>query len=271
MSGGGGGRPHKGGHMGGLGALRHEAVRIMTRWRYVLAGLVMMIVGILSMVSRRDDLITGYGTNGFVPHSGAMLWLTELDGAGLLFLLWPLIIGGTLAEDLESGLASLLITRSGSRWRWFGAKVGAAYVSSTALLVVLAAVWLAAAMLIAPWDPTHAGAIVPWGRDLATSAPIVLGFIVVLILGLAGAATGAMTMLLAALGAGRTVSQVGATVAYLGFMFMLPGPVNPNDRATMLSVFAEWATPLTTVLYWVCALGLTAGATYILLRVRENR
>lgn len=257
--------------MGGLGALRHEVVRLMTRWRYVLAGLVMMIVGILSMVSRREGLVTGPGTNGFVPYSGSMLWLTELDGAGIFFLLWPLIIGGTLAEDLESGLASLLITRSGSRWRWFGAKVGAAYVSSTALLVVLAAVWLVAAMLIAPWDPAHADAIVPWGRQLASSAPIVLGLIVVLILGLAGAATSAMAMLLAALGAGRTVSQVGASVAYLGFMFVLPGPVNPNDRATMLSVFAEWATPLTTVCYWVCALGLTAGTTYILLRVRENQ
>jgi len=257
--------------MGGLGALRHEAVRLTSRWRYILAALVMMIVGILSMISRQDGLVTGPGTNGFVPYSGAMLWLSELDGAGIFFLIWPLIIGGTLAEDLESGLASLLITRSGSRWRWLGAKCSAAYVSSTALLLVLSAVWLIVAALLAPWDPTYAGAVVAWGSQLATSAPLVLGLIVVLILGLAGATTSAMTMLLAALGAGRTTSQVGATVAYLGLMIFMPGPMNPSDRASMLSVFAEWATPLTTVCYWVCAFGFTAGITYILLRVRENR
>lgn len=260
-----------GGDMEGLGALRHEAVRLATRWRYVLAGLAMLAVGILSMISRRECLVTGPGTDGFVSHSGSMLWLSELDSAGIFFLLWPLIIGGTLAEDLESGLASLLITRSGSRWRWLGAKLGAAYVSSTALLLVLATVWLIVAVLLAPWDPTHAGAVVAWGRQLATAAPLALGLIVVLILGFAGATTSAMTMLLAALGAGRTTSQVGASVAYLGLMILMPGPVNPGDRASMLSVFAEWATPLSTVLYWACAFGLTAGITYILLRVRENR
>lgn len=257
--------------MGGLGALRHEIVRLMTRWRFLLAGVMMLLVGVVSMFARKDGLISGPGTEGFVPFSGSMLWLTEIDGAGMFFLAWPLIIGGTLAEDLESGLASLLITRAGSRWRWFGAKLGAAYLSSTALLIVITTVWLAVAALIAPWDPANAGAVVPWGRQFATSAPLVFGFSVVLILGLAAAATSATTMLLAALGAGRTVSQVGATVAYLGFMFALPAPINPFERATMLSSFAEWATPLTTIAYWAGVFGLTAAATYVLLRVRENR
>jgi len=257
--------------MGGVGALRHEAVRLMTRSRYWLAGVAMLAFGVGSMIVRAHELVIGVGTAGPVPYSGSMLWLSELDNAGFYFLAWPLIIGGTLAEDLESGLASLLITRAGSRWRWFSAKLGAAYLSSTALLVVLALVWLVAAALIAPWDPTYAGAVVPWGRELATSAPAVLGFAAVLILGLAAAATSASTMLLAALGAGRTVSQVGATLAYLGFMFALPGPVNPGERATVLYVFAEWATPLTTIAYWVGVLGLTAAVTYMLLRIRENR
>ena len=223
------------------------------------------------MIGRAPSLVAGSGTDGLVSFSGSMLWLTEIDSAGLYFLAWPLIIGGTLAEDLESGLASLLITRAGSRWRWFGAKLGAAYACSTALLIVITTVWLAAAPLIAPWDPTHAGSVVPWGRGLAASAPLALGFAVVLILGLAAAATSAMTMLLAALGAGRTVSQVGATVAYLVFMFALPAPVNPTERAAVLNVFAEWATPLTTIAYWAGVFGLTAAATYVLLRVRENR
>ena len=253
------------------GALRHEIARVMTRWRFLLAGVLMLLVGVGSMVARKDGLISGPGTAGFVPFSGSMLWLTEIDGAGLFFLAWPLIVGGTLAEDLESGLASLLITRAGSRWRWLGAKLIGAYVSSTALLIVITTVWLAVAAVIAPWDPTHAGSVVPWGRDLAASAPLVLGFSVVLILGLAAAATSATTMLLAALGAGRTVSQVGATVAYLGFMFALPGPINPAERATMLSSFAEWATPLTTIAYWAGIFGVTSAATYVLLRVRENR
>ncbi len=257
--------------MRGLGALRHEAVRLMTRWRYWVAGLVMLMFGVGSMLARASDLVIGAGTAGPVPYSGSMLWLTEIDNAGVYFLAWPLIIGGTLAEDLESGLASLLITRAGSRWRWFAAKLGAAYLSSTALLIVLAAVWLLAAVLIAPWDPTHAGSVVPWGRDLASSAPVLLGFGVVLILGLAAAATSTSTMLLAALGAGRTVSQVGATVAYLAFMFALPGPINPGERVAVLNVFAEWATPLTTFAYWVGVFGLTATATYVLLRVRENQ
>ncbi len=257
--------------MGGFGALRHEAVRLMSRWRYLLAGLGMLLFGIGSMIARAPGMVTGAGTGGLVPYSGSMLWLTEIDNAGFYFLAWPLIIGGTLAEDLESGLASLLITRSGSRWRWFGAKLGAAYVSSTSLLLVLAAGWLVAAALIAPWDPTFAGSVVPWGRQVATSAPVLLGLAVVLILGLAAATTSATTMLLAALGAGRTVSQAGATVAYLAFMFTLPGPVNPGERSAILNVFAEWATPLSTVGYWAAAFGVTAAATYILLRVRENR
>lgn len=257
--------------MGGVGALRHEIVRLVSRRRFMLAGGAMLVFGIVSMIVRAPGLVTGSGTGGFVPYSGSMLWLTEIDSAGAFFLVWPLIIGGTLAEDLESGLASLLITRTGSRWRWLGAKLGAAYVSSTTLLLVLTAVWLVVAALIAPWDPTHAASVVPWGRDLATSAPIVFGFAVVLVLGLAAAATSASTMLLAALGAGRTVSQVGATVAYLVFMIALPGPANPGSRASMLSVFTEWATPLTTVGYWTGVFGLTAAATYVLLRVRENR
>ncbi|MHB1135590.1 MAG: hypothetical protein ACYC1X_02210 [Coriobacteriia bacterium] len=257
--------------MGELGALRHEAVRIMTRGRFVLAGLVMLLVGVASMVVRKDGLLSGPGIEGAIGYTASMLWLTEIDGAGTFFLAWPLIIGGTLAEDLESGLASLLITRAGSRWRWFGAKLGAAYVSSTVLLLALAIVWLVVAALLAPWDPTNAGAVVPWGKQLASSAPLALGAIVVVILGLAAAATSATSMLLAALGAGRTVSQVGATVAYLAFMFMLPGAVNPGERARMLSTFAEWSTPLTTVGYWAGVFGFTAAATYILLRVRENR
>lgn len=257
--------------MGGVGALRHEVVRLMTRWRFLFTGLLMLLVGVGSIVARKDGLISGAGTDGFVPYSGSMLWLTEIDSAGVFFLAWPLIIGGTLAEDLESGLASLLITRAGSRLRWFGAKLGAAYVSSTALLFVITTVWLAVAALIAPWDSTHAGAVVPWGRQLATSAPLALGLAVVLILGLAAATTSATTMLLAALGAGRTVSQVGATVAYLGFMFALPAPVNPAERATMLSSFAEWATPLSTIAYWAGVFALTAAATYVVLRVRGNR
>jgi len=144
--------------MGGVGALRHEAVRLMTRSRYWLAGVAMLAFGVGSMIVRAHELVIGVGTAGPVPYSGSMLWLSELDNAGFYFLAWPLIIGGTLAEDLESGLASLLITRAGSRWRWFSAKLGAAYLSSTALLVVLALVWLVAAALIAPWDPTYAGA-----------------------------------------------------------------------------------------------------------------
>lgn len=257
--------------MGGLGALRHEIARLMTRWRYLLAGLIMTAFGIASIYGTKDVLHSGPGTGGFVPYSGSMLWLNQIDSAGVFFLAWPLIIGGTLAEDLESGLASLLITRAGSRLRWFGAKLGAAYLSSTALLAVITMVWLAVAALIAPWDPTHAGAVVPWGRQLATSAPLALGFVVVMILGLAAATTSATSMLLAALGAGRTVSQVGATVAYLGFMFALPAPVNPAERATMLSSFAEWATPLSTIAYWAGVFALTAAATYVVLRVRENR
>ncbi|MBN2247988.1 MAG: hypothetical protein JW733_04750 [Coriobacteriia bacterium] len=257
--------------MRGFGALRHEIVRLMTRRRFVLAGLVMLLAGISSMAVRHDGLVSAPGIGGFIRNSGSMLWLTEIDGAGTFFLAWPLVIGGTLAEDLDSGLASLLITRAGSRWRWFGAKLGAAYVSSTLLLLLLAVVWLAVAVFLAPWDPTNAGAVVPWGKELASSAPLALGFAVVLVLGLAAAATSATSMLLAALGAGRTVSQVGASVAYLAFMFMLPGAVNPGERARMLSSFAEWATPATTVGYWVAVLGMTAAATYALLRVRENR
>lgn len=257
--------------MGVLGALRHETARLMSRWRYVLAGAVMLVAGIVSMSVRAPGLVTGADTGGLIGYTGSMLWLTEIDNAGFYFLAWPLIIGGTLAEDLESGLASLLITRAGSRWRWFAAKLGAAYVSSAVLLAGLTTAWLIAALLIAPWDPTHAGSVVPWGRQLAASAPVALGFSVVAILSLAAATTSASTMLLAALGAGRTVSQVGATVAYLVFTIALPGPLNPGERASMLSMFAEWATPLTTVGYWAVVFGLTAGATYVLLRMRENR
>jgi len=257
--------------MGNLGALRHELVRLMARRRFVLAGLAMLVFGVASMISRSTGLLSVQGVDGWVTYTGTMLWLTEVDGAGTFFLAWPLIIGGTLAEDLESGLASLLITRSGSRWRWLGAKLGAAYISSTLLLLVLATGWLLTAWILAPWDPANAGSVVPWGKELASSAPLVLGLAVVSILGLAAATTSATTMLFAALGAGRTVSQVGATVTYLALMASLPGPLNPGERATMLSVFAEWATPLTTVGYWSVALGLIAATTYALLRVRENR
>ncbi|HAL29561.1 MAG TPA: hypothetical protein DCP20_02450 [Coriobacteriia bacterium] len=257
--------------MRGPGALLHELARLTTRRRFVLAGVVMLLFGVASMFARRGELLMLAGVDGVVQHSGSMLWLTELDGAGTFFLIWPMIIGGTLAEDLESGLASLLITRAGSRWRWFSAKLGAAYVSSTLLLIALAVVWLAAAAVFAPWDPSNAGAVVPWGERLAVSAPLLLGLAVVLILGLAATATSATSMLLAALGAGRTVSQVGATIAYLAFMFALPAPVNPGERARMLSSFAEWATPLTTVTYWSAILIVGAVTTYLLLRARENR
>lgn len=257
--------------MGVGGSLRHELARLMTRRRFMLAGAAMLVTGVASMMATRDTLVSIPGVDGFVAHTGSMLWLNQIDQAGFFFLAWPLIIGGTLAEDLESGLASLLITRSGSRRRWFGAKVGAAYVSSTALLLLAATLWLITAASLAPWDSTHAGGVVAWGSQLATTAPLVLGLVVVLILGLAAAATSATSMLLAALGAGRTVSQVGATVLYLAFMVMLPGPVNPGDRASMLSCFAEWATPVATITYWVGVLGLTTAVTYALLRVRENR
>lgn len=257
--------------MGGPGMLRHELARLTTRRRFVFAGVVMLLFGVASMLARRGELLMLPGVDGGLRHSGSMLWLTELDGAGSFFLIWPMIIGGTLAEDLESGLASLLMTRAGSRWRWFSAKLAAAYVSSTLLITALAVVWAAAAAILAPWDPTHAGAVVPWGEQLAVSAPLLLGLVVVLILGLAATATSATSMLLAALGASRTISQVGATIAYLAFMLALPAPVNPGERARMLSSFAEWATPLTTVLYWSAILVVCSVTTFLLLRARENR
>ncbi|MDY0339591.1 MAG: hypothetical protein RBS17_00055 [Coriobacteriia bacterium] len=257
--------------MGVGGSLRHELARLMTRRRFMLAGAVMLVAGVASMIVTRGSFISLPDIDRSIEYTGSMLWLTQIDQTGFFFLAWPLVIGGTLAEDLESGLAALLITRSGSRRRWFGAKIGAAYISSTLLLLLVAVFWLIVAAVLAPWDPTHAGGVVAWGSQLATSAPLVLGLVVVLILGLAAAATSAASMLFSALGAGRTVSQVGATVLYLLFMVSLPGPVNPGDRASMLSCFAGWATPIATVTYWAGVLGLTTTLTYALLRVRENR
>ncbi|MBN2841085.1 MAG: hypothetical protein JXP37_09045 [Coriobacteriia bacterium] len=253
------------------GAVRHELARLITRRRYILAGLIAIAMGAAAMYSRRSGLVSGAGIEGFIPYSGSMLWLTGLDEAGLLFIVWPLIVGGTLAEDLESDLAALLVTRAGSRWVWLAAKVAAAFIASTGALLAMASVWLAFAAVLAPWDPSHAGAIVPWGRELAVSSPVLLGAAVVLILGLAATATCAMTMLLGACGAGRVASQVGASVLYVACMFGLPGPLNPGDRASVLSEFAEWATPSSTTAYWGVLLAISAVATYLLVRYREAR
>lgn len=254
-----------------LGALLHELARVASRRRFAVAGVAMLLVGLGAIASRRTGLVSAAGTGGMVPYSGSMLWLSGLDEASVMFIAWPLVIGGTLAEDLESGLGSWLVMRTGSRRSWLLSKVAASYLASTGLLLLLASVWAVAAALLAPWDPTYAGAVVPWGSSLAASMPLALGLCVVLILGLAATATSALTMLLGSLGAGRVLSQVGAAVLYLGCMFVLPGPVNPGERAALLSTFAEWATPLSTTGYWLAVLAVVVGLTGAVLRVREVR
>lgn len=254
-----------------LGLLRHELPRLLTRTRLYVAVAAMFILGAATILGGRSELATGAGLTGVVPYSGSMLFLRAIAQSEMLLFIWPLVAAGTVAEDLQTNLASLLLVRAGSWRAWLGAKLLAALLVSFGAVGALGIGWAAVAALSAPWDPTNASIVVSTARDLATRAPLAHGFMSLAVLALGATATSVVSMLLGASGATTNTSQIGAAVIFAASAFVLPRVVNPAGRAVFASVYEPWSTLPSTLLYWAGVFGILIAATYLTLRRKEAR
>lgn len=231
----------------------------------------MFLLGAASIIAARGGFAAGAGADLPVPYSGSMLFLQAVGQANIMLFIWPMVAAGTVAEDLQTNLASLLLVRAGSWGRWLAAKVLAALLVSLAAVAALGLLWAGVAALSAPWDPTNASIVVSTARDLAARAPLVHGFMSLGVVALGATATSVLSMLLGANGAATNTSQTGASVAYVAATFVLPGIINPSQRAGFASAFAPWSTLPSTLLYWALVLAALTIATYVTLRRKEAR
>lgn len=251
------------------GLLEHELARLLTRGRLYLLILAMAAIGIAAIVS--DSHTRVVGSAGAMTPSAPILFLGMLDQMSFLFIIWPMAVGGTLAEDLESGFASLLVTRVGSRSAWLGSKLAAAFVVALSAFTAIAAVWLGTALVLAPWDLRGLTDIITFGDGVAARHPLLLALFVIVVLALAATTVAMLSALLGAITRSPVMSQFGASVAYLLCMLGLPQRINPLTRASMLSFIAPWMTPASTALYWSATLSLLVLGTFMVIRWKETR
>lgn len=254
-----------------IGLLKHELPRLLTRMRLYLGVFAMFVLGAAAILEARGGLVSGAGATGAVPYSGSMLFLSAIAQSTVLLYLWPLVAAGTVAEDLQTNLASLLLVRAGSWRSWLAAKVLAALLVSLGAALLLGAGWAGVAALSAPWDPTNAAIVVSAGRELATRSPLAHGFMSLGVAALGATATTLVSMLLGAMGASINTSQTGAALVFAAATFVLPDVINPSRRAVFASVFDSWATLPSTLLYWAVVFGVLIAATYLTLRRKEAR
>ena len=254
-----------------IGLLRHEAVRLLTRGRFGVVLVLLCGANIAWMLSTRSSLVSGPGVEGIVGYSAPMLFIDALGQFTTAFFIWPLVIGGTVAEDLHTGLSALLITRAGSRARWLAAKIGGAFVATLAAALVLAAVTAVGASLMAEWDTANISASVALAPELAEAAPLLYGFGLACALAVAGTGVALLAIVLGALGAAPVTSQVGACVVYIMAALALPPAANPHMRADFATGFAPWATSTSMALYWFGLCAALALLAYVSVRLREVR
>ena len=250
-----------------IGAMRHELTRVMGRARLYVAVAAMAAAGSAMIVSGRGELIAG--SQGVLAKTGPMLFLGTLDQASLLLFFWPLIVGGTLAEDVSGGLIGPLLTRAGSWGTWLGAKVASAYLAAFASMMALGGIWAAVAALSAPWDTAGLGSVLPFAGALAERNPLLFGLVCCGVLALAATTVTAVSMLVGSFGAAPLTSQAVTVVVYLGALFLLPGPLNPGDRSAFLTTFAAWNTPAATIGYWWAVLVSLVVALRVVIVARE--
>ena len=249
------------------GATRHEMARLLGRARLYIAVGVMATGGSAAIISGRGELIAG--SEGVLAKTGPMLFLGTLDQAGLLLLIWPLVAGGTLAEDVHGGLVGPLLTRAGSWTTWLGAKVASAYLVALGSMIALGAIWAAVAACSAPWDTAGLGSVLPFAGESAARHPLLFGLVCCGVLALAATVVSSASMLVGSFGVTPLTSQAATVILYLGSLFLLPGPLNPGDRAAFLTTFAPWNTPGVTIGYWCAALAAIVGTVRVALAVRE--
>ncbi len=262
--------PREGGiRVGLIGAVRHEVERLLGRRRLLAAVIITAALSAAWVFTARQDLVAG--PTGLVERTAPMLWLGSVGQTGVLLFVWPLLAGGTLAEDLHGRLAPPLLGRIGSRITWLVSKVLATLaVSLTAMGVITAATGIAAAVA-APWDATNASIVVPLWKQLAVSAPVVPAAAAAAVLGLAAACVTLLVMVFGALGWSPLASQAAGCVAYAALALAMPGPLNPHARSDLLGTFAPWATARSTFVYWLVVLTALVALIHLLLRTREVR
>lgn len=259
----------EGGAVRFTGLVKHELARLWTRRRIyvVLAG--MALVGVVAIVGDSDAMVsTAAGTMRF---TAPMLFLATVDQIAFLFIFWPVAIGGTTAEDVSSGLVTLLVTRAGSRISWINSKLAAATLTSLLGFTLIAGIWLGASVAVAPWDLYGLSGTVSFGGTAAASHPIAAAAGVVAILVVAGAALAMLSALIGILTASPLMSQIGSSVLYVAAILSLPPQINPLSRASMFSFQAPWMTPMSCAVYWIVVLAALSGAAYLAALRREAR
>lgn len=251
------------------GLLKQELWRLLTRVRLPLLVSVMAMTGVAGMWANRAGIAVG--PEGTAVMTAPMLLLDNLGNVQFFFCLWPVVFGGTLAEDLATNFSAVILTRAGTRGRWLAAKVLASLALSVAALLIVGAVWAAAAALMAPWDASTAGITVSMADALAARNPLALAFIALSVLGVAGASLAVLSHVVGGLVRSPFASQVITAVLYLVATLIVPGRFNPGSMAAGLSSYAPWATPSWVIGYWFAALALAAGAAYLIVLLKEAR
>ena len=252
-----------------VGLVKHELARLLVRRRLYLLTIGMALVGVSGIVGDSQGLVSS--TAGTISPTAPMLLFGMLDQLAFLFILWPVAVGGTLAEDVGSDLKSLLVTRAGSRIAWLGSKVVAAFLTSAVAFVALAATWGATALIISPWRLAGLSGVVTFGGGVAERHPLLLIGFVLVVLALAATCVATVSSAIGAATGSPASSQVGASIVYLVCIFIAPRQFNPLSRASMLSFSAPWMTPASVVWYWSTALVLLVAATYAVVRWNEAR
>lgn len=256
--------------MAGLwGLVSHEMSRLWTRRRLLVVSAGMAVIGGAAIVVDSRGLVSIAG-EAMAP-TAPMLFFATLDQLAFLFILWPVAVGGTTAEDLSGGLVYLLVPRAGSRGAWMGSKLVAASLSTVLAFCAISAFWLSVAGAVAPWSALGLHDVVLFGRDTVLAQPHLVGLFALAVLCVAGTATAMLSHLIGVLTASPLLSQVGASVLYLAGVLALPPGLNPATRASMLSVQVPWMTPLSCAAYWLGLLALFAGITLLVALRKEAR
>lgn len=229
----------------------------------------MALGGLATMWSNRGTVAVG--PEGQAAMSGSMLLLDNLGNVSFYLCLWPVVLGGTLAEDLATGFAALLLPRAGSRRAWLVSNVVSVFAVSAGLLFAMGSIWVVGASLMAPWGASTAPIVVTMADGMAAGNPLVFAIVVLLVLALAGTAVVTASHLVGAVVRSPFASQVVASVLYLLAVLVLPPRLNPAAMASVFSIHAPWATPQASITYWLSVLGGSLLVTYLVLRVKEAR
>lgn len=227
----------------------------------------MALGGLATMWSNRGTVAVG--PEGQAAMTGSMLLLDNLGNVSFYLCLWPVVLGGTVAEDLATGFAALLLPRAGSRRTWLVSNVVAVFAASAGLLSVVGSIWVIGATMMAPWGASAAPIVVTMADGVAGEQPLGFAIAVLFVLAIAGTAVVTVSHVVGAFVRSPFASQVVAAVLYLLAALVLPPRFNPAAMASVFAIHAPWATPQAAITYWLSALGGSLLVTYLVLRAKE--